>query len=485
MRRFRNRILSFTEKLRWKRLFFLIPLAIFLCGFQLGFYSRSAALIFNHAMKDQTMCRGNITVENISANLLGEVRFKELLWTTPEGQPILRIPSGSFQVKLWDALSQHFDSRSLRMLRLENASISLFLDENMKLDVVPNSEGLQEMEQHTQKKKLPAPRLTMEELKQRGELQREKFHREVSEHLRNFHHEGRDFKLLLALDRCRIEVLHGNKHYLIGSVNIKADIDTRNRVTLNIHTGPFGGTMYGRGMRINGNIDMTADPVPVCNLAILLADVDPSSLGLGEIHDRMTLQTYFDGPVTAPIGSGTVHMEELHIPGLDFSHVSGDIRYKDSKLEFLDVNAEVYGGTLTAQGIYDFDTRYYRIEGIGENLKAKKALPKGGLSCDVHLELSMESKGSAKETYAYGTFVSGSGFYETWIPFDRIAGRFSNAYRDLRFYDVSISLGGYRVATDAFSIIDKKLTLQPIRLVDEQGRLILTYDPNSRKTDIE
>ena len=42
----------------------------------LFFLSRSAALIFNRAMEDQTMLRGTVTVEKLHANLLGEVRFE-------------------------------------------------------------------------------------------------------------------------------------------------------------------------------------------------------------------------------------------------------------------------------------------------------------------------------------------------------------------------------------------------------------------------
>ena len=468
-----------------KYFFCVLPFALLLVFILLELSSRSAALIFNHVMEEQTMFRGTITVEKISANIMGEVDFEELLWLSPEGKTIVRIPSGSFQVDLWDVLCRNFSSTSLRQLRLKNAGFSLYLDENMQPDLIQSTSGFQKMEKGPppdQKEATPFSRLSAEERKRRGEKRREEFQRELAEKLQNFRCEDRHINLRFVLEQCRIEVIHKNHHYLISSVNIEANIDTRKQIKFNVRTENFGGTMVGRGILMHGSIFMDAEPFPECDIAIMLKDVDPSSMGLGsDVHDKMTLYTYFDGPISSPFALGTVEMEELHIPSLDFQNVKGDVRYHESTLEFQDVTADVYGGKLTAQGVYDFDTRYYHIDGIGEDLLTKKALPDADLSCKVHLELSLESKGTAKETFVSGQFVSGPGSYQTWILFDRISGRFSNAYHDLRFYDVNIDLGEYLLSTDAFSIIEKKLTLSPIRLTDENGRLLMTYDPEAGK----
>ena len=473
------------EKLK-RYILIAVPIFMLLVYILLEFSCRSAALIFNHAMEEQNMLRGNITVERISADLMGNVNFKELVWTTPEGKPILKIPSGSFQVDLLDVLIRHFSSRSIRSLKLQNASISLYLDENMKLDVIQSTPGMQQMEKAPDfKEKLPFSALNAEERKRLGEEKRAKFQQNLASGIRNFHHEETDFKLHLELDQCRVEVLHKNHHYLISSVNIKSDIDTKKKIEFRVWTGPFGGTMIGRGMTLNGSLKMK-DPVPECDFAVLLKEVDPSSMGLGgDVHDTMTLSAHFSESLAAPVGSGTVEMGELHIPGLDFSNVVGDVHYHDSKLEFRDVTAEVYGGTLKAEGEYDFDTRYYKIEGVGEELQTKKALPDAKLSCKVHMEIALECKGSAKETYVHGSFRSGPGFYHKWISFDEISGRFSDSYNNLWFYDVKIQLGDYKIATDALSIIDKKLHLNPIYLIDENGKPIMSYNHETRTTHSE
>lgn len=477
-----------NEKLKkyLKYILLSIPVFLLLVYILLELSCRSAALIFNHAMEEQDMLRGTITVDRLSADIAGNVSFQELVWTTPEGKPIIKIPSGSFQVDLLDVLIRHFNSRSIRSLKLQNASISLYLDENMKMDIIHNTHGMQQMEKIPDiSEKLPFSALNAEERKRLGEEKRAKFQQELVNRIHNFHLEGKDIRLRLELEQCRVEVIHKNHHYLISSVNIDSDIDTKKNIAFRIWTGPFGGTMIGRGMTLNGNIRMEG-PAPECDFSVLLKDVDPSSLGFGiDVHDNMTLSANFSESIAAPVGSGTIEMEELHIPGLDFANVNGDVHYHDSKLEFRNVTAKVYGGTLKAEGVYDFDTRYYQIDGVGEDLQTKKALPGAKLSCKVHLDISMESKGSAKETYIHGSFRSGPGFYHRWISFDEISGRFSNTYKNLSFYDVKIQIGDYQVTTDALSIIDKKLTLNPIYLMDENGKPILTYDPETKSTNSE
>ena len=67
----------------------------------LQFARRGAAFIFNREMQKQTMLRGTITVETLMAHITGDVNFENLVWKEPDGDVILHIPEGSFQVRLW------------------------------------------------------------------------------------------------------------------------------------------------------------------------------------------------------------------------------------------------------------------------------------------------------------------------------------------------------------------------------------------------
>ena len=457
---------------------FLVAIAIIFIV--LNILSRSAAVIFNKVMAEQKMLNGTITVEEIDANVFGEVFFSNLLWKDFRGNTIVEIPEGSFKVRIFDVLTRNFKSTTIEELNLSNATVALHLDDNMQVDFIGHSQDFKKVSKDMNnnsdswEKKISRESKTEEELKRAGELRRKIQQERIESGWKNFNLDGRKINLNLTLENCRIEIFYRERHYLISGVNFKTKINTDNAMTLKVRTGIFGGTMIGRGMMINGNIDFKPE-IPQCDLAILLQEVDPSSLGFGlNIHDAMTLSTHFSGSISKPVGIGILKMKELHIPGLDFKNVGGNILYEDSTLKFTDVEAEVYGGKLFAHGDYNLDTRYYNIYGEGKKLKTYYALPKSHLHCDVDLEITIQSKGNSKETVTNGKFSSTKGRYSVF-DINSISGKFKTAYNSINFYNVEIDIWNYKIATDALSIEDKKLKLNPIQITDENGNLLMTY----------
>ena len=76
-----------------------------------------------------------------------------------------------------------------------------------------------------------------------------------------------------------------------------------------------------------------------------------------------------------------------------------------------------------------------------------------------------------------GSFVSGPGRYHL-LPFDRLSGKVTDAGGDLHFYDAVINLPGFTVSTDAFHIQHGKLSLNPIKLTDKEGKPLYTFVPD-------
>lgn len=451
----------------------LLPIAIVIFFVVLEILSRSAAGIFNKVASEQKIFRGEVTVEKISANLLGKVNFQNLVWKDEQGNTMIEIPEGSFKVKVWDVATRNFQTSTIEEILLKNASVSLYFDDNMKLDFTHQSRELKNfMPKNPEKKSSPEIK-TEAELKELGRQRRKLQQERIKSGWRNFNLEGHKINLNLKLEDCRIEIFYRERHYLFGKVNFETKIDTSNEMTFEARTGVFGGMMVGRGMKMNGEVDFKPE-VPECYFSVLFQEVDPSSLGFGlNIHDTMTLSANFIGSVSNPIGIGTLRMRELHIPGLEFKNLTGNIFYEDSKLQFFDVNAEVYGGKLVANGDYNFDTRYYNISGDGTGLKTYYALPKSHLHCDVDLKIEINSKGNAKETFASGSFSSSKGRY-SFLKIDSISGKFQSQRNAINFYDVNLAVWGYKISTDALSIIDKKLNLNPIQITDENGKVIFT-----------
>ncbi len=445
----------------------------------LELYSRSAAFIFDRAMEDQEMLRGTVTVERLVASPTGFVRFEGLEWKDIEGKRILFIPDGSFRVNILDVLTKNFSSLTIKELTLNRAAISLRLTDDMDVDFV-RTPGRQEKPKKKPKLKARVEDKSEAQLLAEGEERRRAQRERLEQDWTNFNDDDKPMDLNINLNDCRVEVFYRERHYLMEAVRFRADFDSDSNTSIKLATGPFGGTMIGGGIFLEGAIDF-GEVIPVCDLSLIVDAVDLSSLGFGmDLHDPLSMNLRLEGAVIEPVGTGSLHLDRLRIPGLDFSNVDGNLRYKDAMLLFSDVRANVFDGTLIAAGWYNLDTRYYFIGGHGQQLSAKKALPKDKLECFVDLDIVVDSKGSVKKTSYSGRFISGEGKYH-WIPFRSIRGRFHDIDKKLDFYDVNIDFGGLIAKTDALSMNRGKLTFRPIHITDAEGNPLVVYDPDQRE----
>ena len=428
----KKRLKELRKGKRWSRYFLMIfgmMLALF-CLLLLGakIMSYGAAELFNYVASRQEMLRGTITVESITANIHGGVTFEKLAWDDPAGNPILRVPAGSFKVDPWDVLRMRFVSTTIREITLESPAFAVYFDEEMNVDFIN---------------------------RRQGEIEQEK---------------ARDAKEKLE-DRISN----------FTSVSLNGHIDTRGVSDLHIKTGEFGGTMVGNGIEADCEIDFKEKNLPSI-VSVTAKGVIPSSMGLGDdIHDKMTLTVSGRGPLSHLICEGTVTMPELHVPALDFYDVKGDIHYDDGAMTFSDVKARVYGGIVTARGDYNVDSRVYNIYLHGEGLDSRIPTKEPRFYCLVTLDGEIHCDGNVKDLVAFGSFSSGGGFYSL-IPFRGITGTFHNRYRAVDFYDVTIDTDFGLIHTDAFHIIDGKLHLGKIELVDkESGESMSITDARNQK----
>lgn len=463
-------------------LLLLLLLALLFLLADLFFLSRSAALIFNHAMADQTLLRGTVTVERLHANVLGQVRFENLEWRDPEGGLILAVPRGSFRARAYDVLTGNLKSTTIQELTLDGAVLSLALDDDMKLDFLRHSPELDAAEEAALEKKeqeeknrsaqmnVRRENMSEEELKALGVSAREKRTEALRHRLRNFNREGQKLRLKLTFKNCRGELFYRRRHYLLQGMELHADINTSKEIEIRGSVLGLGGTMAGNGMTINGNVNMRED-VPTADLSVLVSEVDPASLDIGmKMRDKMTLAVRFLGPLDNLEGEGIVRMKRLDLPGIRFKNVLGNVRWHDARLDFTNVTADVFGGKFVAYGDYDLDTRYWHLFGHGEGLEATEGFPRSTLDCKVALDITINSAGNSRRTEYRGTFYSGPGTYRYLFPFESLSGSFDSAWRDLKFGDAVIDFGdGYIVRTDAIRKKDGELTITPLEFYDAAG----------------
>lgn len=452
-----SKLKTLRKEHQWKRY------ALYLCGLLVAIFaliliaakilSYGAAQVFNYAAGRQDMLRGTITVETITANTRGGVTFTNLAWDDVDGDPILRVSEGSFRVNPWDILRGHFVSTTVQELTLIRPAFAVEFDEDMNVDFVNRKAERKE--------------------KEREKEDEENGLKELEKRVNNFNRSGKPIKAKLTLIDGKMEAFYRDRHYLVRHVNLEGEINTKGTTRLDLKTGSFGGTAIGDGADLSCEINFKTDGLPAI-IDFTAKGVDPSSLGLGDdIHDKLTLTLQASGPISHPIGDGHLSMDELHIPALDFSKVTGLIHYDDGLMTFKDVNAGVYGGTVTAYGDYNIDTRAYNIYLSGEDLDSRIPSKEPKFYCLVKLDGEIHCKGDQKSLVAFGKFSTGDGFYML-VPFNSISGTFNNHYRTVDFYDVAIDTNYGIIRTDAFHIINGKLHLGNIELVDKDTGKVMS-----------
>ena len=432
--------------------------------------SRGMGVIFNEVMARQTMMRGTVTVESLSATPWGTLSFTDLVWTDPDGRRLITVPDGKIRVNMWDVVTHNFKASAINGIELNDAVIVVDLDENNRLDFVPSSPDIKKPLNEVELR----PKLPKKTTQERQE--------ELGKKVRNFNWQGQHLDLKIRLRNSQLEVFNRNRHYVMKEVNARIDLDSNRAVHIDMETGKFGGTAIGDGLVLKGRVDLKdvlKHRMPHLDLQFDVKGVDPSSLGFGEnIHDAMTLLTKVTGDFNRPFAKGRVTMPILRIPALTFDNVVGDVTYQDGILNFSNVNANVFNGKLEAKGVYNLDTRAYTITGVAKDLDSSVALKTPEFLVPVSANLNFKSEGMPRDMEVWGNFWSGDGHYML-IPIQSITGNFHNKGRHLSFSDVKVNTKITTISTNALRIDDGQLTMGPLNITSHGGSNFIIYDEDS------
>ena len=432
--------------------------------------SRGMGVIFNEVMARQTMMRGTVTVESLTATPWGTLSFTDLVWKDPEGRELLTVPDGKIRVNMWDVITRNFKASAINGIELNDATIVVDLDDNNRLDFVPASPDVNKPLNEVEPRPKPPKKTTQERQEELGKK------------VRNFNWDGQHLNLTITLRNNQLEIFQKNRHYVMRNVNSKIHLDSNRAIRIDMETGKFGGTAIGDGLTLKGRVDLKdvlKHRMPQLDLQFDVKGVDPSSLGFGDnIHDAMTLLTKVTGDFNRPLAKGRVTMPVLRIPALTFENVVGDVTYQDGILNFENVNANVYGGKLEAKGIYNLDTRAYTITGIAKDLDSSEALKTPEFVVPVSANLNFRSEGQPRDMEVWGNFWSGEGHYML-IPIKNITGNFHNKGRHLSFSDVKVNTNITTISTDALRIDNGQLTMGPLNITSHGGSNFIIYDEDS------
>lgn len=432
--------------------------------------SEHALHIFNKAMTTQKVLKGSVSVGSIDADIWGQVDFADLVWLDTDGEPIVQVPQGSFKVRPWDVITGNISTATLKELELNNALFAVRFNRKMQLDIFKQAQAERAIASVGQQDAdLDAAAWTTRQSKADGAVKQPRTQRLPRE--LNLNLADKKIKMQVTFNHCTFAAGYRQRYFVLNDVNAKLDLDLSKKIAIDFATGKFGGTMVGDGLQLKGDINLQSQ-IPICNLQLNLYNVLPSSLGIGDIKDTVSIVAAVTGELPSPVVDGALHFNELDIPGLHFTEVNGDLHYENAMLKFTNVTGNVFGGTVEAFGDYNLDNRHYNIDALGHELMASIAARSTKINCRVELEFKIRSKGDPRTALTYGSFKSGAGNYYIF-PFDSISGEFSNQNKLLEFKNVVLKMPMGNVRTDKFQLVDGKLHIGTIVLEKpENGQTI-------------
>lgn len=398
--------------------------------------SRQAAQIFNKEMAKQKVLAGSVVAEKLSADLWGNVYFTNLHWISPDGDALVDVAQGRLKVSTWDIVRKKPSLSSIKELELENAFFHIGFNDAMHADVLkrPFNEKAEANISVAKNKNLQLP-----------------------EKIPNM-------KLILKNNVLSAE--YSNRRFILNDVNGTIAVEKHKTLEIHLSAGKFGGNIVGNGLNIDGKVMLEVPQMVHLNLG--LYKVLPSSLGLSNIDDLMTITGEVKGLLAKPTIDGAISMDELNLPGLNFTKIQGNYHYANGLISLDNVNGGIYGGNVEAYGLYHFDDRSYKIDAHGTKLMASVAARNNMINCDVDLDIKFRNDGNRKNSLTYGSFKSSSGTYML-VPFKSIRGTFSNQNKEIRFMDVIIETELGNIESHAFKIINGKLHMDGLFFVDKDG----------------
>ena len=435
------------QKMRKLSKFHLVMVLVCLAAFLGTVYfflaqraSRHAAELFNYFMAKQHVLTGTVTAEELSADIWGNVYFKNLAWDSPAKERLLTVPEGRIKIKPSDIVLRIAGIDTVQEVELNGAYVHLGFDDKMRLDVL----------QHKKK----AENILLDE---------------VPLDKRHLQLEGRLPDIKLILHNTLLSAEYKKRRFVLHNVEGTAQIKKHEQLELHLSAGRYGGSIAGKGLNIDGTCELIGKQKVNVNLG--LYEVIPDSLGLKNVKDAMTINGQMTGSIKSPLIDGALSMKELHIGDLYFTNVSGSYHYANGLINFKDVTGSIFGGTFEAVGLYHFDNHHYKIDVHGKNLMASLAAKSSKISTNVDLKISFRNLGRHGNNLVYGSFASGRGTFML-MPFQGLRGSFSDQGGELAFNNVEVQTKLGTFASDVFKIVKGKLHLGRIFLVDEQGRCL-------------
>jgi hypothetical protein len=188
-----------------------------------------------------------------------------------------------------------------------------------------------------------------------------------------------------------------------------------------------------------GQIDASGQDIKT-KFSISSASFDPSAASPDIPMKGVTsFKADTDGTLANPVAKGTFEVPQGMFVSIPFANASGGFRYADGIITIDNLQASVYGGSVTLRGTFNPKNIAYNLNIVGDGIDASqvsenKVQSRVNFSCDVNGVANFDS------AYAQGSFNLSSGTING-IAFSSTNGLFRKQGTAYSIYDVVIYTG--------------------------------------------
>ncbi|CUH94549.1 hypothetical protein P22_0615 [Propionispora sp. 2/2-37] len=202
-------------------------------------------------------------------------------------------------------------------------------------------------------------------------------------------------------------------------------------------------------LKLNGKVVFDT-AVPVVDLTVASDGFDPAALELAiPLQGKVAFQAAVSGRVDNPVVEGEFRLPQGDYSGFGIANGKARLRMENQLVTLYDVQADMWGGHLTATGTVDIPNTAYQLQVGGKNIDSS-AVPAGvaGLSGRADFEAGISGKGALQGAVINGSLQMASGS-AGGIGFSNLAGGFfyqnevlTLDYLNAKVGDGSISASG-------------------------------------------
>jgi len=389
---------------------------------------RNAIGIFNSYMASQKIMEGKIEVGDLDPHLDGTVNFENLIWRNLKDEPLLKVAKGTIRVSPLDIILKKAGARSINKVVLDRAEFILHFNENNKADIV-SKERVEQGKIDVAVK--PKDTSNIQIQKQIGRKH-------------------------LVIINSTITIIDRNRIYALNNVDGDCVYDN-GLLNLKLKTGKFGGSLEGDGLEMEGQVN-TLPGKDNLDINYKLHNVVPSSLGIGNIHNNVSLDGKAKGTIKNTIIDGNIYFPSLDLPKMHFTNVSGKYHYDDNVIYVMDVTANIFGGRVDVFGDYNFKSRAHKIFIQGRGLQADQYFKVENIHCSLDLDMEMLNDGTKYGTVYRGFFKSGEGRYDKH-NFHTLSAFFKIEQKDLHFTRIVLDTNIGEFHASNLDVVNKKMKI--------------------------